>query len=180
MAEISRRAGVGMATLYRNFPGRRELLEALYAERSTPFARPPRRSTARRLAPCSWPGCTGSSPSSTTKRPIAAELLDALRRQQPRIRRRPRPGARRRPAAPRRRTAHPARSAKTSRSNRSSTWSSPSPRSTAVPATSSRFSRPRSTVFVSRTTPRPPGPSGAEVQAPALAPDERLSRHTRT
>lgn len=31
MAEISRRAGVGMATLYRNFPGRRELLEGLYA-----------------------------------------------------------------------------------------------------------------------------------------------------
>ena len=29
MAEISRRAGVGMATLYRNFPSRRELLEAL-------------------------------------------------------------------------------------------------------------------------------------------------------
>ena len=32
MAEISRRAGVGMATLYRNFPGRNELLEALYSE----------------------------------------------------------------------------------------------------------------------------------------------------
>jgi AcrR family transcriptional regulator len=32
MAEVSRRAGVGMATLYRNFPGRRELLEALYVE----------------------------------------------------------------------------------------------------------------------------------------------------
>src|SRR6476469_903487 len=32
MAEISRRAGVGMATLYRNFPGRRELLEALYED----------------------------------------------------------------------------------------------------------------------------------------------------
>ena len=32
MAEVSRRAGVGMATLYRNFPGRRELLEALYSE----------------------------------------------------------------------------------------------------------------------------------------------------
>ena len=32
MAEISRRAGVGMATLYRNFPGRRELLAALYAD----------------------------------------------------------------------------------------------------------------------------------------------------
>ncbi|MCW3016794.1 MAG: transcriptional regulator, TetR family [Solirubrobacterales bacterium] len=32
MAEISRRAGVGMATLYRNYPGRRELLEALYVD----------------------------------------------------------------------------------------------------------------------------------------------------
>ena len=32
MAEIARRAGVGMATLYRNFPGRRELLEALYTD----------------------------------------------------------------------------------------------------------------------------------------------------
>lgn len=32
MADIARRAGVGMATLYRNFPGRRELLEAVYAD----------------------------------------------------------------------------------------------------------------------------------------------------
>ncbi|RKR75219.1 TetR/AcrR family transcriptional regulator [Frondihabitans australicus] len=32
MAEVARRAGVGMATLYRNYPGRRELLEALYAD----------------------------------------------------------------------------------------------------------------------------------------------------
>ena len=32
MAEISRRANVGMATLYRNFAGRRELLEALYTD----------------------------------------------------------------------------------------------------------------------------------------------------
>lgn len=30
MAEVARRAGVGMATLYRHFPGRRDLLEALY------------------------------------------------------------------------------------------------------------------------------------------------------
>ena len=29
MAEVARRAGVGMATLYRNFPGRDKLLEAL-------------------------------------------------------------------------------------------------------------------------------------------------------
>ena len=32
MAEIARRAGVGQGTLYRNFAGRRELLEALYAD----------------------------------------------------------------------------------------------------------------------------------------------------
>jgi AcrR family transcriptional regulator len=32
MAEISRRAAVGMATLYRNFAGRQELLEALYTD----------------------------------------------------------------------------------------------------------------------------------------------------
>ena len=32
MAEISRRADVGMATLYRNFSSRRELLEALYTD----------------------------------------------------------------------------------------------------------------------------------------------------
>ena len=30
MAELARRAGVGMATLYRNFASRRDLLEALY------------------------------------------------------------------------------------------------------------------------------------------------------
>jgi AcrR family transcriptional regulator len=32
MAEISRHAGVGMATLYRNFPSRQELLEAVYID----------------------------------------------------------------------------------------------------------------------------------------------------
>jgi AcrR family transcriptional regulator len=32
MAKIAKRAGVGMATLYRNFPGRSELLEAVYDE----------------------------------------------------------------------------------------------------------------------------------------------------
>jgi AcrR family transcriptional regulator len=32
MAEIGRRAGVGSATLYRNFANRRELLEALYVD----------------------------------------------------------------------------------------------------------------------------------------------------
>lgn len=32
MAEIARRSGVGMATLYRNFPGRPELVAAVYAD----------------------------------------------------------------------------------------------------------------------------------------------------
>ncbi|MGI8713652.1 MAG: TetR/AcrR family transcriptional regulator [Solirubrobacteraceae bacterium] len=32
MAEIARRAGIGSATLYRNFAKRRELLEALYVD----------------------------------------------------------------------------------------------------------------------------------------------------
>ncbi|MFI9272248.1 TetR/AcrR family transcriptional regulator [Kitasatospora sp. NPDC052896] len=32
IAEVARRAGLGMAALYRNFPGRQELLEALYAD----------------------------------------------------------------------------------------------------------------------------------------------------
>jgi AcrR family transcriptional regulator len=32
MAEVARRAGVGMATLYRNFPGRPAVFEALYVE----------------------------------------------------------------------------------------------------------------------------------------------------
>ncbi|MGH3265002.1 MAG: TetR/AcrR family transcriptional regulator, partial [Trebonia sp.] len=32
MAEVARRAGVGRGTLYRNFPGRCQLLEALFAD----------------------------------------------------------------------------------------------------------------------------------------------------
>lgn len=32
MAELARRAGVGMATLYRNFPSRQDVLEALFAD----------------------------------------------------------------------------------------------------------------------------------------------------
>ena len=32
MADVARRAGVGRATLYRNFPGRRELLETLFVD----------------------------------------------------------------------------------------------------------------------------------------------------
>ncbi len=42
LAEVSRRADVGMATLYRNFSSRQQLLEALYAaEADAAFAAPP-------------------------------------------------------------------------------------------------------------------------------------------
>jgi len=74
MAEVSRRAGVGMATLYRNFPGQRELLEALYAEEVDALC----------LAATTASGAPGTAfvgwllrftVFHQTKHPIAAELL---------------------------------------------------------------------------------------------------------
>ena len=75
MAEISRRAGVGMATLYRNFPGRRELLEALYTEEVNAVCEAA--TTSRE----STPGAVVTAwlhrffAYSTSKRHIASELL---------------------------------------------------------------------------------------------------------
>ena len=82
MAEISRRAGVGMATLYRNFPGRRELLEALYTDEVN--------------AVCTAANTVGETPGAvlvawlhrffafvTGKRHIAAELLEHTDRSDP-------------------------------------------------------------------------------------------------
>ena len=75
MAEVARRAGVGMATLYRNFPGRQQLLEALYTDEVDIIC-----NAAEALA--------GEPPGSslfawlddvfaffTSKRPVGAELL---------------------------------------------------------------------------------------------------------
>ena len=56
MAEVSRRAGVGMATLYRNFPGRRELLEALYTDEVDAVCAAAGTAAGRRPALRSWPG----------------------------------------------------------------------------------------------------------------------------
>jgi AcrR family transcriptional regulator len=83
MAEVARRAGVGMATLYRNFPGRRELLEALYRGEVD--------------ALCAAAGAVEGETAGarleawlrrfftyfTTKRPIAAELLRHVDRDDP-------------------------------------------------------------------------------------------------
>src|SRR5882672_734611 len=75
MAEISRRAGVGMATLYRNFPGRRELLEALYTDEVNTICE------AAESVAGETPGAVLMAwlhrffAFSTTKRHIASELL---------------------------------------------------------------------------------------------------------
>jgi AcrR family transcriptional regulator len=80
MAEISRRAGVGMATLYRNFPGRRELLEALYTDEVNAVC------DATETVGGETPGAVLMAwlrrffAFSTSKRPIAAELLAHVER----------------------------------------------------------------------------------------------------
>lgn len=82
MAEVARRAGVGMATLYRNYPGRRELLEGLFgqevdelcraAEEASGSAGAALRAWLRRFAVFH-----------ENKHPIAAELLRHTDRSDP-------------------------------------------------------------------------------------------------
>jgi AcrR family transcriptional regulator len=75
MAELSRRAGVGMATLYRNFPGRRELLEALYIDEVNAVCQ------AAETSDADTPGAVFVAwlhrffAFITSKRPIGTELL---------------------------------------------------------------------------------------------------------
>ncbi|HTT53290.1 MAG TPA: helix-turn-helix domain-containing protein [Streptosporangiaceae bacterium] len=83
MAEISRRAGVGMATLYRNFPGRQELLEALYTDEVDAVC------TAAETIGGETPGAALLAwlrrfvAFTTSKRHIAAELLKQTDRSNP-------------------------------------------------------------------------------------------------
>jgi AcrR family transcriptional regulator len=83
MAEISRRAGVGMATLYRNFPGRRELLEALFIDEVNAICE------AARTVDGETPGAVLTAwlhrffAFVTSKRHIAAELLEHTDRSNP-------------------------------------------------------------------------------------------------
>lgn len=76
MAEISRRAGVGMATLYRNFAGRRELLEALYVDEVDAVVRAAEavEGEAPGKALVTW--LRRFVAYFTSKGPVAAELLD--------------------------------------------------------------------------------------------------------
>jgi AcrR family transcriptional regulator len=83
MAEISRRAGVGMATLYRNFPGRQELLEALYTDEVNAICE------AAETVDGETPGAILTAwlyrffAFATSKRHIAAELLEHTDRSNP-------------------------------------------------------------------------------------------------
>jgi AcrR family transcriptional regulator len=83
MAEISRRAGVGMATLYRNFPGRQELLGALYTDEVDAVCK------AAETIGGETPGAVFEVwlrrffAFSTSKRHLAAELLKSTDRSDP-------------------------------------------------------------------------------------------------
>jgi AcrR family transcriptional regulator len=83
MAEIARRADVGMATLYRNFPGRRELLEAVLAEEVDAIC------VAAEAMGGETPGAAFAAwlhrffAFVTSKRPVAAELLEYAEREDP-------------------------------------------------------------------------------------------------
>jgi AcrR family transcriptional regulator len=83
MAEIARRAGVGMATLYRNFPGRRELLQALFADEVDAIC------AAAEAMGGAAPGAAFTAwlhrffAFVMSKRPIAAELLEYTDRADP-------------------------------------------------------------------------------------------------
>jgi AcrR family transcriptional regulator len=83
MAEISRRAGVGMATLYRNFPGRQELLEALFTDEVDAVCRAAETidGQAPGAALAAW--LHRFSAFTTSKRHIAAELLKQTDRSNP-------------------------------------------------------------------------------------------------
>lgn len=83
MAEVSRLAGVGMATLYRNFPSRLDLLEALYANEADVAFTPPA------SAHCADPGAAFRVwlrqfyTFAAGKKHVAAELLAQLSRDSP-------------------------------------------------------------------------------------------------
>ncbi|MDR0344164.1 MAG: TetR/AcrR family transcriptional regulator [Nocardiopsaceae bacterium] len=75
MAEISRRAGVGMATLYRNFPGRQELLEALYTDQVDAVCQAAETTGGETPGAALMAWLYRFSAFSASKRHIAAELL---------------------------------------------------------------------------------------------------------
>ena len=83
MAEISRRAEVGMATLYRNFPGRQELLEALYTDEVDAVRRATETTSGETPGAALMAWLHRFATFTTSKRHIAAELLKQTDRSNP-------------------------------------------------------------------------------------------------
>ena len=83
MAEISRRAGVGMATLYRNFPGRQELLEALYTDEVDAVCQAAETIDGESPGAALVAWLRRFAAFTTSKRHIAAELLKETDRSNP-------------------------------------------------------------------------------------------------
>lgn len=83
MAEVSRRAGVGMVTLHRNFPGRQELLEAFYTDAVCAAAQAPEAADGQTSAAVLTAWLRRFFAFSTGKRHIAAELLKHTDRSNP-------------------------------------------------------------------------------------------------
>ena len=83
MAEISRRAGVGMATLYRNFPGRQELLEALYTDEVNAVCQAAETTGGQTPGAALMAWLHRFSAFTASKRHIAAELLEHTDRSSP-------------------------------------------------------------------------------------------------
>ena len=83
MAEISRRAGVGMATLTATSPAAESSSRPSTPTRSTPSARPPRPSAARRPERSSLAWLHRFFAFATSKHHIASELLEHTDRSNP-------------------------------------------------------------------------------------------------
>jgi AcrR family transcriptional regulator len=82
MAEIARRAGVGMATLYRNFPSIRDLLESLYVNEVDDLCQAATEAAGDSGdALCAW--LRQFAVFHENKHPIAAELLRHTDRDDP-------------------------------------------------------------------------------------------------
>jgi AcrR family transcriptional regulator len=83
LEEIARRAGVGIGTLYRNFPNRQALLEAVYVGEVEDVSRSA--AELEQLEP--WEALTGwlhkVADYLTTKHALAAEMLDYMDRDAP-------------------------------------------------------------------------------------------------
>ncbi len=81
LEEIARRAEVGIGTLYRHFPNRQALLEAVYARRgrgALPVGRRPRRAACRGMRSLAW--LHRFVAYMVTKQALAPELLDYVGR----------------------------------------------------------------------------------------------------